>query len=247
MSYEIYYKRAFIKVGEKYIPVLQYGSNNCFDVIYTSRGARDIPEKNWGNWRHMKEGKSPIVCTRQEITLLAAGFAKPNSYGELPFKARGTHFKSELEAMHWFDNGVKTARTVEEYSELGNTVHVRVYVGNGESKTYPVKTSAELLSMLEVMKNDNPWVGFSSRELILPKPTRVTRPKKEVESFWTVYVEGYGYLKKRTARRIIQTSLPQYAKKFRTANQAQKVMEALAPKYKNTEFSARLVKEKAVL
>lgn len=245
MSYEIYYKRAFIKVGAKYIPVLQHGSNNCWE---TSWKGRDIPEKYWSNWIHTKEGRGPIIATRDEITRYAVEFCDTTNYGgDLPFKARGRQFGSSMEAMRWFDNGVKTARTVEEYSELGNTVHVRTYVGNGESKTYPVKTSAELLSMLEVLKNDNPWVGFSSRELLLPKPTRVTRPKKEVDSFWTVYVEGYGYLKKRTARRIFQTGSPQYAKKFKTANQAQKVMEALAPKYKDIEFSARLVKEKAVL
>ena len=126
MSYEIYYKRAFIKVGEKYIPVLQHGSNNCFDVIYTSRGARDIPEKNWSNWIHTKEGRGPILATREEITSYAVEFCDTTNYGgDLPFKARGRQFDSPIEAMRWFDNGVKTARTVEEYSELGNTVHVR--------------------------------------------------------------------------------------------------------------------------
>ena len=31
MSSEIFYDKAFILVGEKYIPVVNHGSSNCFD------------------------------------------------------------------------------------------------------------------------------------------------------------------------------------------------------------------------
>lgn len=43
MSSEIFYDKAFIQVEEKYIPVVNHGSSNCFE--FDSRG-REIPEKN---------------------------------------------------------------------------------------------------------------------------------------------------------------------------------------------------------
>ncbi|QQQ95131.1 hypothetical protein [Blautia pseudococcoides] len=32
MSSEIFYDKAFIRVGEKYIPIVNHGSSNCFDI-----------------------------------------------------------------------------------------------------------------------------------------------------------------------------------------------------------------------
>lgn len=44
MSSEIFYDKAFIRVDNRYIPVVNHGSSNCFD--FDSRG-REIPEKHW--------------------------------------------------------------------------------------------------------------------------------------------------------------------------------------------------------
>ena len=44
MSSEIYYDRAFIRVGDRFIPVVNHGSSNCFD--FDARG-REVPEKHW--------------------------------------------------------------------------------------------------------------------------------------------------------------------------------------------------------
>ena len=44
MSSEIFYDKAFIRVDDRYIPVVNHGSSNCFD--FDSRG-REIPEKHW--------------------------------------------------------------------------------------------------------------------------------------------------------------------------------------------------------
>ena len=35
MSSEIYYDRAFIRVGDRFIPVVNHGSSNCFDLTPT--------------------------------------------------------------------------------------------------------------------------------------------------------------------------------------------------------------------
>lgn len=44
MSYQIYYDKAFIKVEEKYVPMINSGSNNCWEVNFFGQ---EIPEKNW--------------------------------------------------------------------------------------------------------------------------------------------------------------------------------------------------------
>jgi len=45
MSYEIIYDKQFIKVKDKYIPLVLWGSNNCYE--YTNGGERR--ERNWHN------------------------------------------------------------------------------------------------------------------------------------------------------------------------------------------------------
>lgn len=41
MSSEIFYDRAFIRIGEKFIPICNHGSSNCFDFNPITR--REIP------------------------------------------------------------------------------------------------------------------------------------------------------------------------------------------------------------
>ena len=33
MSSEIYYDRAYIRVGDRFIPVVNHGSSNCFEIL----------------------------------------------------------------------------------------------------------------------------------------------------------------------------------------------------------------------
>lgn len=42
MSSEIYYDRAYIRVGDRFIPVVNHGSSNCFDF---DACGREVPEK----------------------------------------------------------------------------------------------------------------------------------------------------------------------------------------------------------
>lgn len=40
MSSEIYYDRAFIRVDDRYIPIVKHGSSNCFEFEF----GREVPE-----------------------------------------------------------------------------------------------------------------------------------------------------------------------------------------------------------
>ena len=53
MSSEIYYDRAFIRVGDRFTPVVNHGSSNCFDF---DACGREVPEKHWSVLKR-KSGK----------------------------------------------------------------------------------------------------------------------------------------------------------------------------------------------
>ena len=44
MSYEIVYDRRFIKVGDKYVPMICQGSSNGYEIVF---GGREVAEKNF--------------------------------------------------------------------------------------------------------------------------------------------------------------------------------------------------------
>jgi len=114
MGYEIIYDRRFIKIGDdRYIPVFQYGSNNCFDI--TSDG-REIPEKNWGVFNYTKERQ--YIFSREEIEELAEAYSDAEF-----FKSRYTPFRrGEFERL--YRNGVKAAEPLSFYLRHGNTLVV---------------------------------------------------------------------------------------------------------------------------
>ena len=65
MSYSIYYERAFIRIGDKFIPLVNYGSNNCWE----NHNGREVPEKNWNvmNWQR----ENQFLFTAPELRELA--------------------------------------------------------------------------------------------------------------------------------------------------------------------------------
>lgn len=113
MSSEIFYDKAFIRVEEKYIPVVNHGSSNCFE--FDSRG-REIPEKTWSVLNHPYTER--MLFTADEIREIA------DFYEEISMSNRGGTKKSrnrsfeENEFRRWILAGMKSAHTVEEYMEF---------------------------------------------------------------------------------------------------------------------------------
>ncbi|MDO4746675.1 MAG: hypothetical protein Q4B18_08965, partial [Bacillota bacterium] len=66
MSYQIYYDKAFIKVDDKFVPMVNSGSNNCWEVNYCNR---EIPEKNWSVLNYTMRSK--VLFTADEIVEIA--------------------------------------------------------------------------------------------------------------------------------------------------------------------------------
>lgn len=74
MSSEIYYDRAFIRVGDRFIPVVNHGSSNCFDFDVHGR---EVLEKHWSVLNYTFHGRQ--LFTEEEIRQIAAVYEAANS------------------------------------------------------------------------------------------------------------------------------------------------------------------------
>jgi hypothetical protein len=148
VSYSIYYDRAFIQVGEKFIPLANSGSNNC----YQFHNNREVPEKSWNvlNWKRSNQ----IIFSAEEIREIAKDYNSYNQTSGILYKSRNRQFElGEFE--RWVVNGMKNAYTIEEYYSFGNSFYVLDYSPKHSSdwREHRFKTTAELLDILRQLSD----------------------------------------------------------------------------------------------
>ena len=68
MSSEIYYDRAFIRVDDRYIPIVKHSSSNCFEFEF----GREVPENQWSVLNYGFHGQ--LLFTEDEIRQIAARY-----------------------------------------------------------------------------------------------------------------------------------------------------------------------------
>ena len=176
MSYQIYYDRAFIRAGDKFIPIVNSGSNNCFEYY----DGREIPEKNWSvlNWKR----KTQFLFTESEIKEIARDYELYNQESGIDHKSRNVCF-AHGEFERWIINGMKNAYTVEEYVSFGNGFYVLDYSAEdiGAWKKHSFRTTDEMLKILEDLKDiECKDIKLSyNREVYRPKIKRT--PKKPLD------------------------------------------------------------------
>lgn len=225
MSSEIFYDKAFIRMEEKYIPVVNHGSSNCFD--FDSRG-REIPEKTWSVLNYPYLGQ--MLFTADEIRKIA------DFYEEVSMSNRGGTKKSrnrsfeENEFRCWILSGMKSAHTVEDYVKFGNQVIVIDYSEERWMK-YSVPTTEELLDKIQELEGHRITVGFwDERHVNRPTMRRSERRPFDFSSLPEYYVllGKQGYFVKRSNRRIWfarNVQSPHSAiRKFKTEKAAQKYL-----------------------
>ena len=143
MSYSIYYDRAFVRVDDQFIPMVNSGSNNCFEI----RGNLQIPEKDWSvlNWKR----RGRVMFSPDEIREIAREYDQYNQESGMIHKSRYRQFEpGEFE--RWVINGMKRAHTVEEYRSFGNGLYVLDYSPSetSEWRKHSFSTTAELKEIL---------------------------------------------------------------------------------------------------
>lgn len=167
MSYQIYYDRAYIRVGDKFIPLVNSGSNNCFEV---GRRGRERCEKYWSVQNWQREGQ--FIFSDSEIREIAQVYDRYNQESGMMFKSRNRVFgPGEME--RWLINGMNNAYTIEEYVSFSNGFYVLDYSPDemSEWKRHPFTTTDGLLALLDELKDSK------SLEIKLNYNRDVYRPK----------------------------------------------------------------------
>ena len=172
MSYQIYYDKAFIKVEDKFVPMINSGSNNCWEVNFFGQ---EIPEKNWSVLNYTCRSK--LLFSDEEIKEVAKRYEQLSCDNGMCFKTRNRCFDAG-EFERWILCGMKSALTVEEYTSCGNTINIVDYSDSSIDKweRYPVHTTDEFLKLLDELKDRKCLnVEFENNR-------QVYRPKKESKS-----------------------------------------------------------------
>ena len=102
MSSEIYYDRAYIRVGDRFIPVVNHGSSNCFDF---DACGREVPEKHWSVLNYTFHGRQ--LFTEEEIRQIAAIYEAANSDNRDGIRKSRNRSFDVGEFGRWIMNGIK--------------------------------------------------------------------------------------------------------------------------------------------
>lgn len=185
MSYSIVYDRRVLKVGEeKYILMINSGSNNCWEDYKK-------PEKCWSPLK--KDNSKSIILSKEDINIIADSF-----YNDEIAKARGNFFeKGEL--TKWLKAGVKNAFTLEEaisWDGWNNSIEIFDYE---EQKRIKCKTTDELLSAINELelKNKKFNVRFNGRDFTPKKKdcSNNLKPLKNSNCYYVLFsTRTKGYL-----------------------------------------------------
>lgn len=253
MSYDILYDRLYIKAGDNlYMPVIQSGSNNCFE--YSWRG-REIPEKNWSNLEGTGSQRTrKLFRTKEELAELGKEIGDINrEYGDSGlWKTRNKVWDAKaLES--FIANGWKEAMTVEEYKKNGAYACVRYYFYEPASDKTKfghayLETTEQLLSFEAyalgkareeypdvAMRGFTAYVSFTTREAkkyVKMKTKKERKPRKKPTDDY--YIIGNpakrNYYVKRSSRRLWSTIYQEYAHRYATLAQAERVKENVGMK-----------------
>lgn len=134
MSYEIFYRKQFIKVSDtEVIPFFEAGSNNCYDI---GIGRKRIGRRS-RSWNNQRINGKTIVTNKELIqyvedyqeSLIKRGIEwskdsnddsytyNPDRFGYhagLSIKGYGTTKTTYKHFFNFYKNGIKTAKTIEE-------------------------------------------------------------------------------------------------------------------------------------
>ncbi len=246
MSSEIFYDKAFIRVGDRYIPVVNHGSSNCFEI---GRRGREIPEKYWSVLNYTRRDSQ--IFTADEMRQIAEVYeaASMGNRGGTR-KSRYRSFE-EGEFGRWILAGMKSAHTVEEYRKYGNTVVVVDY-SEPDWQRHPVYTTGELTEKLKELKGRSISVSFWDNRHVTHPPMRRKGKPMDFSLLPEYYVLSamQGYFVKRSSRRIWfargEKPVAPGIRKFKSEKAAQKYLDDNQGIFSKYAFTVECVKNGGV-
>ena len=240
MSSEIYYDKAFVSVGNLFIPLVCRGSTNAYE--FNAHG-HEAAERYWSVLDLPYRGR--LLFTSDELQKIAEtyeGFSSGNRGGMR--KSRNSAFEAG-EFQRWFLAGLKNAHTLEEYRQFGNSI---ILTDRHTQKTTYTATTDAFLAALSRMGELDVDIRFDSCRSFY-HPPRVSKQSKfdKLKQFYVLKAWS-GYFVKRTRHGVmtIRTDNPTVAtvRKFRTERAAQKYMEENAAYFSRISFSVECVRPK---
>lgn len=195
MGYEIYYDRRFLKIGDKICPIVQSGASNC--TQYNWQG-KEVAEKNWSVINYPKSEQ--LLFTPEELEDLYnnSGFYDDEPYGF--HKSRESYHK---DFKKWLLAGIKTAMTIEEHLEIGNSIVIEgsVYTqaedGHKTRKDFGeyIKSDKEFFiahEMFRLKGMEHISIGFTSRNINTKKRSRKrkTTDWNELDHYYVIQTDG---------------------------------------------------------
>lgn len=236
MSYEIFYTRAFIRVGERFIPMVNEGGSNTW--LPQSKGP-DLPEKSWQILNYKNRGK--LLYTEAEIRDIAKDYEAISQKTRSCYKSRNRRFElGEFE--RWILRGMKTAYTIEEYTEMGNTLYL-VDSTEDVPVQYFIDTTDKLLEHLRALGSQRilKTVFLDSRKVYRPTCPWQKRQLIDYRTLEVYYVLRYrnGYFCKWLKRGFLYTAYGDSAssRKFKTEKEAQRYLDKYKERLGCTELS----------
>ena len=240
MSSEIYYEKAFISIGDRFIPLVCRGSINTYEI---NAHGREVAERYWSVLNLPYRGRQLFTSDEiQEIAETYEGFSNGNRGGMR--KSRNHAFEAG-EFQRWFLAGLKNVHTIEEYRQYGNFI---VLTNQHTQKITYAPTTEAFLAALSRIGEQNVAIRFDSCRSFY-HPPRVNKSSKfdRLTQFYVLKAWS-GYFVKRTQHGVmtIRTSDPTVAtvRKFRTERAAQKYMEENALFFSRVPFSVEFVRPK---
>ena len=223
MSYEIFYDRRFLKVHDRYIPIIQSGSNNAFE---TNWQGRDVPEKSW--YVYGGEMADKVLFTREELEESYRG-----QYFDGDFHRSRNSYHEDFRK--WMLNGINAATTVEEAIEYGNDV--RFSYASAATLGISVGSTSELVRLL-AEHLDKPFnVGYSNRNYVPKRVNRTYKTKDYSKGYYVLKnIDGYYfYGLKRHGYEYVRDE--QSAKKFLTEAEAKAYINRYPQRVKSRGFT----------
>lgn len=238
MSYEIVYCRQFLKIDEKIIPLVLYGSNNCYEIMWNGRERRER------SWHPMYFGRNTMIAqTEKDIMERVKSYC--TGINQEHFMKNGKWVNDKM-LIRFFQSGIKNAKTIEELKEIyffgGMHGYFSVWnrMENKVENRTEISSSDDLRNFLVAAQDrlDNRaekeevfiCLKYCNEEFV-PKVKKERKPKERLNDYYAIKVDGSSYLSKLTKRRIRCYSLCDKTKQFKTEKEANKYVEKLLERF----------------
>ena len=228
----IYYDRAFIRIDDKYIPLVRYGNGEQYN-----RKSHRALRKNWVVLNTNKENQ--LLFTADEICDIAKNYELLSQRDGFCNKVPDQRFKKG-QFEKWVLWGLYHAHTIEEYVRYDNVP----YILDGE-REYAVYSTESFLKIIKDLGSKQLTAKFADGCRFYRPPSPHKSNKKDLlkrDSYYVLYGKdkaGNSYYFVRLRRKCFEYTahITDHVRPFRTEAEASKYIEKYHDKFGKVNFS----------